>query len=93
MTIDVRDNPDRSRYEISVDGEVVGIADYALSGDAMIFPHTFIDPSRRGQGLAARLVQVALDDARRAGRTVVPQCWYVAEFIDDHPEYRDLVAA
>jgi len=23
----------------------------------------------------------------------VPACWFVAEFVDDHPEYRDLVAA
>ena len=93
MTIDVHDNQERSRYEISVDGEVAGVADYVLRGESMIFPHTYIDPARRGQGLAAQLVQVALDDARRAGRTVVPQCWYVAEFIDGHPEYRDLVAA
>ena len=24
---------------------------------------------------------------------VVPRCWYVAEFIDANPEYRDLLAA
>jgi len=93
MTIDLRDNQDRSRYELSIDGRVVSVADYVVRGDSMIFPHTYTEPAHRGQGLAERVVQMALDDARRAGRTVVPQCWFVAEFIDDHPEYRDLVAA
>src|SRR3954451_14861558 len=67
MTVDVKDNKDQSRYEISVDGEMVGIADYFITGDSVVFPHTVINPARRGQGLAAQLVQAALDDVRKAG--------------------------
>jgi predicted GNAT family acetyltransferase len=89
----VRHDPERSRYELLVDGEVVGVADYHVDGDRWIFPHTVITPERRGQGLGAELVQAALDDVRRAGGTVVPRCWYVAEFIDTHPDYADLLAA
>ena len=85
-------NADRSRYELVVDDEVVGIADYHDAGGALIFPHTVIDPARRGQGLGAELVQGALDDVRQRGETVVPQCWYVREFMAEHPEYRDLLA-
>jgi hypothetical protein len=47
----------------------------------------------RNRGLGAELVRGALDDVRRNGRTVVPQCWFVAQFIDEHPEYADLLAA
>ena len=93
MQTEVRKNPDRSRYELFVDGELAGIADYHLSGNAVVFPHTEIAGQRRGQGLGAVLVQAALEDVRQAGRTVVPRCWYVAQFIGDHPEFRDLVAA
>jgi predicted GNAT family acetyltransferase len=39
------------------------------------------------------LVAGALDDVRRSGRTVIPRCWYVAEFIDDNAEYGDLLAS
>ena len=88
----VDDNPERSRYELKIDGHVVGVADYQRgSGDQLVFPHTEIDGSRRGQGLGAVLVQAALDDVRRQGMRVVPRCWYVAEFIELHPEYRDLL--
>jgi len=93
MSTDVRRNDDRSRYELLVDGDVVGIADYRLEGRVVVFPHTEIQSSRRGNGLGAQLVQAALDDTRSTGRSVIALCWYVAQFIDEHPEYRDLLAA
>ncbi len=82
----------RSRYELVDGDDVVGFADYSVDGDRIVLPHTVIDPSRRGQGLGAVLVQGALDDVRPSGRTVVPTCWYVRGFIDGHPEYADLLA-
>jgi predicted GNAT family acetyltransferase len=90
---DVKHNPERSRYEIIVDGEVAGVVNYRRADTVVIFPHTEIAPSLRGQGLAARLVRAALDDVRRRNETVVPGCWFVAQFIDDHPQYHDLLAA
>jgi predicted GNAT family acetyltransferase len=58
----------------------------------MIFTHTFVPDALRGRGIAAVLVRTALEEARRTGRRVVPRCSYVAEFIQRHPEFRDLVA-
>jgi uncharacterized protein len=92
MAHEVRRNAELSRYEILVDGEVAGIADYREDGTVWTFPHTVIDAHRRGQGLGAELVRGALDDVRDRGATVVPRCWYVAQFVDEHPEYRDLLA-
>jgi predicted GNAT family acetyltransferase len=88
----VVDNRDAHRYEVLLDGEVVGFADYVERGDRVELPHTVIDRSMRGRGLAAILVERVLDDVRDSGRTVVPTCWYVAQFIDGHPDYADLVA-
>ena len=92
MALEVRNNPERSRYELLIDGDLAGIADYVVLDERVVVPHTEIEHRRRGQGLGAVLVQHALEDLRSSGRTVVPQCWYVAQFIDEHPEYRDLVA-
>ena len=93
MSIEVRHNPAESRYELTIDGRLVGVAEYRADGDRLVFPHTEIEPALRGRGLGAELVRGALDDVRTTGRTVVPRCWYVAQFIDEHPEYRDLLAA
>lgn len=92
MAQQVQNNSERSRYELVIDGDLAGIADYSIVGDRVVMPHTEIEQRRRGQGLGAILVKHALDDLRSSGRTVVPRCWYVAQFIDEHPEYRDLVA-
>ena len=89
---EVRNNVSRSRYEISLDGRLVGFADYRAHGDTVVFPHTEIEPSMRNRGLGAELVRGALDDIRARGDTIVAHCWYVAEFIDQHPEYADLLA-
>lgn len=87
----VNNNPERSRYELLVDGEVAGFADYHVDGRDIVFPHTEIDPSRRGQGLGAVLVRGALDDVAKTSQHVVAQCWYVADFIGAHPEYAPLL--
>ena len=88
---EVRDNRARARYELFVDGQLVGIADYRVEGEVVVLPHTEIVRARRGRGLGALLVRGALDDVRAAGRSVVAQCWFVAEFIDTHPDYRELL--
>jgi predicted GNAT family acetyltransferase len=93
MATRVRKNADGRRYELYLDDELVGVADYSLRGDTVVFPHTEINAPLRGRGLGAVLVRAALDDVRAAGLTVVPQCWFVAQFIDDNPEYADLLAA
>jgi predicted GNAT family acetyltransferase len=92
LSIVIRRNDGRSRYEIAVDEQLVGIADFEVDGAVLVFPHTEIHPTRRGEGLGERLVQAALDDVRARGERVRAECWFVREFIDQHREYADLVA-
>jgi predicted GNAT family acetyltransferase len=92
MPTEVRRNDERQRYELLLDGRVVGIADFHGDGDTLTFPHTVIDDDLRGKGLGAELVRHALDDVRARGKRVVPRCWYVAQFIDENPGYADLLA-
>ena len=87
----VQHNPAERRYEIRVGG-VLAVADYELEGDRMIFTHTLVPIALRGQGLAEKLVRAGLADARAQNRRVVPQCSYVAKFIERHAEYHDLLA-
>lgn len=93
MATEIVHEPDAARYVLRLDGEVVGVAEYRDRGDALVFHHTEVDATRRGHGLGAVLVQGALDDVRARGRRVVPTCWYVAEFVEGHPAYADLLAA
>ena len=92
MTTEVTDNRPRRRYEITDDAEQVGFLTYRLGDGQIELIHTQIDAEHGGRGLAAILVQGALDDARARGMAVLPRCSYVARFIDEHrDEYLDLV--
>ena len=91
MATEVRDNRDRSRFEILVDGEVAGFADYRLREGRITFTHTEVDDAYEGEGLGSTLVRHGLDAARDAGLAVFPSCPFTAEWIKHHPEYVELV--
>ena len=91
MTTTVADVPEASRYEIHVDGELAGFAEYRLEEGLIAFTHTEVDDAFEGQGLAGELVTFALGDARARGLAVHPFCPYVRSFIAKHPEHLDLV--
>ncbi len=74
---EVRDNRQRFRYEIVVDGVVAGFIQYNMRGGRLILVHTEIDDARTGRGLATSLVAGALDDIRTRGLRTVPVCPFV----------------
>jgi predicted GNAT family acetyltransferase len=90
-TIEVLDVPERSRFEVRVDGRSAGHAEYVRKGSRLIFTHTEIDGAYEGQGLGSRLVRGALDAARASGDPVVPLCPFVEGYLGKHPEYADVV--
>lgn len=79
----VHDNHRANRFELHDDGQLIGIADYVLSDDAIAFTHTEVPPEFGGRGYARELVTEALTDADRRGLSVQPQCSYVAKVIAD----------
>jgi len=88
---EVVDVPEKSRYELRLDGRLVGLAAYRRHEGRIAFTHTEVDESCQGCGFGSRLVAVALDDARRQGLRVLPLCPFVAHYVETHPEYQDLV--
>jgi uncharacterized protein len=90
--VHVTNDEGKSRYELKVDGERVGLIAYRREGDRLVMFHTEVDPDRRKQGLASRLVADALADVRERGLTVTPSCPFVGAYIRRHPELADLVA-
>ncbi|HEY6963516.1 MAG TPA: GNAT family N-acetyltransferase [Gaiellaceae bacterium] len=89
----VRDNPEQSRYEITVDGQLAGFVVYRDGGDTLTMVHTEVDPEWEGQGVGSALVKEALDDVRARGLEIRPTCPFVAEYVKRHPEYGDLVSS
>jgi uncharacterized protein len=70
--------------------------DYTLTPgagpDIMTITHTGVPAEVGGRGIAAALVEAALNAAREEGWKVVPACSYAAVWMQRHPAYRDLLA-
>lgn len=87
----VTKNEAANRYEIHVDGALGGFADYIASEGTVTIPHTEIDPAFEGRGLGSALARAAIEDIQGQGLHVIPQCPFIARYIDRHPEYASMV--
>ena len=90
MSTPVINNTDRNRFEMETPAGLA-VADYRLSPGTMTIFHTEVPLSLRGRGYGPRLVRGALLQARGLGVEVVPQCWFVREFVERNPEFADLM--
>lgn len=79
-----------SRFVMNVDGNEVYVL-YAEDKNAIDLYSTYTPPQLRGQGLASVVVKVALEYAKEKKIKVIAGCWYVRKFIDENPEYQNLV--
>ena len=87
----VVDVPDQHRFEVHLDGELAGFAQYREDRGRYVFFHTEVDDAFEGKGLGSVLARSALDEMRARGVTIVPQCPFIATWIERHPDYQDLV--
>ena len=92
MPTEVQQDQRMNRFELLVDGESAGLADYQIRDDTIVFTHTEIDPARRTSGLGGELVRGALNLVRaETDYRVVASCTFMAWWIEEHPEYEHLL--
>ncbi len=65
---------------------------WVARGEARIADHTYVPNEARGQGIAHKLVEAMVEDARAQGFTIEPQCSYVYALFKRHPEWEDVRA-
>ncbi len=92
MELSVVDVPERSRYEVSADGRVVGFSAYHLIDKGVLaLPHVEVEPAFEGRGVASELMRESLDQIRAQGLRIVPICPFAQAFLERNPDYADLV--
>ena len=80
------------RFELRLDGELVGLADYTEHDGIVTIPHVETLPEHRGKGFAATLMAGIVEEVRAGGRSIRPICWYAAGYLRDRPDTHDLIA-
>lgn len=73
-------------------GRLTWVQDRDARGDVRIATHTLVPPEIGGRGVAARLVEALIADARAGQFRVDPACSYVDVAFRRHPEWADLRA-
>jgi hypothetical protein len=89
--IELEEGPSKGRYvHRSPAGE--GALSFSKVNDGLwILDHTETADGLRGQGVGAALVLRAVEDARAAGRRLIPLCTFAAAQFRRHPDWSDVL--
>ncbi len=91
ITITRHDHTSHGEYLAHVTGSrLIGRLTWITRGGARVAEHTIVPPELGGRGVAGRLVDALIADAREQGFKVVPECSYVAAAFARHPEWAGL---
>jgi uncharacterized protein len=90
MSIEIVHSKERLRFEATVESQLC-VCQYRVFGKVMMLTHTGVPQALRGRGIAAALVQAALDHARAKGLKVRPDCSYAELYMQRHPETLELL--
>ena len=85
------DNTALSRFELDVNGGTSFVS-YRRADSVLFLTHTEVPRHLRERGIGRQVVQATLEAARAQGMKVTPRCGFVARYIAEHPEWRDLLA-
>lgn len=74
------------------DSEHIGRLTWTQEGPVRHADHTLVPEAIGGRGVAARLVEALVADAREHSFKIAPDCSYVAAAFKRHPEWDDVKA-
>lgn len=87
--LEIAHNPAENRFETWIGGKLSKL-DYLEDADTIVMTHVGVHPDLRGQGVAGKLTEIALEYARVKSLRVIPMCSYVAAYIRRNPQYGEL---
>ena len=85
-----RDNEERQRFELDVDGPIAFVT-YRKTPDIITLVHTEVPAELGGRGIGSKLARATLDAVRAQGIKLVVKCEFIQGFMKKHPEYDDLL--
>ena len=92
LPIQLEENDTKGRYVIKGPaGAEAEMTFTKVGARQLIIDHTEVPDAFRGQGVGVRLVSRAVEDARAAGKTVIPLCPFAAAQFKRHPEWADVL--
>jgi predicted GNAT family acetyltransferase len=88
--MDVVENAEQNRFELSLDGGTALVA-YRRDGERLVLVHTEVPAEFGGQGIGSRLAKDVFELLRASGRKAVVRCEFLQGWLAKHPDYNDVV--
>jgi hypothetical protein len=93
LLVEREDSTDRGRYFIKLSPDAEAEMTFRKAdNNTIVVDHTGVPPAFEGRGIAAKLVNKMIEDARKDGFKITPLCSYVVAQFRRHPEWADLHA-
>ncbi|WP_260925645.1 GNAT family N-acetyltransferase [Novosphingobium sp. 9] len=93
VTITKHEKPGGGEYRAHVaDSDALGLLTWTKRDGVHYADHTLVPTEIGGRGVAARLVEALVADARENHFRIAPTCSYVAAMFKRHPEWDDVKA-
>lgn len=89
--IRLEDAGTKGRYVMQTGGATAQMTFTRVGNTQIIIDHTEVPDAFRGQGAGLRLVTRAVEDARAAGKKIIPLCPFAAAQFRRHPEWGDVL--
>lgn len=90
--IQLEESGTKGRYFIRTDtGDEAEMTFTRVGESQIIIDHTGVPDAFRGKGTGLHLVTRAVEDARAAGKTIIPLCPFAAAQFRRHPEWADVL--
>lgn len=91
--IELEEDGSKGRYVLRGPDGAEAEMTFSKAGESrIIIDHTGVPDAFRGQGAGLRLVTRAVEDARAAGKTIIPLCPFAAAQFRRHPEWADVLS-
>jgi predicted GNAT family acetyltransferase len=91
QSLEIKNNESAHRFETRVDAHEAFVQYRYSDGGDLVLSHTEVPPALGGKGLGGKLAAAALDYARSRRLRVVVTCPFITNYMNKHPEYRDLL--
>ncbi|MCJ8191916.1 GNAT family N-acetyltransferase [Sphingomicrobium aestuariivivum] len=93
MDIIFEEKDGRGRWHVRPEGadEDAEMTFSRTNAELIMIDHTFVPPSARGQGIAGKLAQAAVDKSRAEGWKIIPVCPYMKAEAEKHDDWDDVI--
>lgn len=89
--VELEDGPGKGRYVYRAEGVEAELVFAHVGASRLIIEHTGVPDAMRGMGVGQALVLRVVEDARAAGRRILPLCPFAAAQFRRHPEWADVL--